>query len=69
VPTVSPNQPRTPIRGVRVPDPLWQAVQECAASEGRTASDATRALFEGYVSGAFRIESPEQPQTPPLPEG
>lgn len=47
---VSPNQPKTPIRGVRIPDDLWAAVQAKAASEGRSASDVVRDLLTEYVA-------------------
>lgn len=40
----------TPIRGVRIPDDQWAAVQAKAASEGRTASDVVRDLLTEYVA-------------------
>lgn len=46
---VSPNAPKTPIRGVRIPDDLWAAVQAKAAAEGRTASDVVRDLLAAWV--------------------
>ena len=66
--TVSPNQPRTPIRGVRIADDLWIAVQQLAKAEGRTASDLVRGLLEQYVAGEILAPSPERPSTP-TPEG
>lgn len=47
---VTPNAPKTPIRGVRVPDDLWQAAQAKAAAEGRTVSEVVREMLEQYVS-------------------
>jgi len=46
---VSPNQPATKIRGVRIPDELWEAVQAKAAAEGTTASDVVRDLLARWV--------------------
>jgi predicted DNA binding CopG/RHH family protein len=48
--SVSPNQPKTPIRGVRVPDALWEAAQAKASAEGRPLSDVIRDLLTKYVS-------------------
>jgi hypothetical protein len=45
-----PNQPKTPLRSVRVPDPLWDATKTEAAKRGETATDVViRALTE-YIS-------------------
>jgi len=46
---VSPNQPKTPIRGVRVPDDLWEAVQAKAAAQGRAVSDVIRELLTQWL--------------------
>lgn len=46
---VSPNRPATKIRGIRIPDDLWEAVQEKAAEQGRTASDVVRDLLAAWV--------------------
>ena len=46
---MSPNQPKTPLRTVRVDDELWQAVQAKAAEEGRTVSDVIRAALRRYL--------------------
>lgn len=48
--SVSPNQPATPIRGVRVPDDLWRAAQDKAAAEGRTVSEVVRELLAGWLA-------------------
>lgn len=44
-----PNRPSTPIRGIRVPDPLWQQVKAKAGPRG--ASRIAVALFRAYVAG------------------
>ena len=44
-----PNKPATPIRGIRVPDELWQAAQRVASDRGETVSEAVRRLLERYV--------------------
>lgn len=44
-----PNKPRTPIRGVRVPDDLWAAAQEKAKERGESVSDVVRRALERYV--------------------
>jgi len=44
-----PNKPRTPIRGVRIPDELWEDAQRVAAARGEYVSDEVRAALERYV--------------------
>lgn len=44
-----PNQPKTKIRAVRVPDDLWIAAQEVAAERGESVSDEIRSALERYV--------------------
>ena len=44
-----PNKPKTPIRGVRIPDNLWQEAQRTAAERGESVSDEVRAALERYV--------------------
>ena len=44
-----PDQPRTPLRSIRVPDELWRAAQEKAAREGTTVSDAVRGFLARWV--------------------
>jgi antitoxin component of RelBE/YafQ-DinJ toxin-antitoxin module len=44
-----PNQPKTPLRNVRVDDQLWTAVQAKAAAQGRTVSDVIRDMLRRYV--------------------
>lgn len=49
-----PNQPRTPIRGIRIPNELWEAAQQVAADRGETVSDEVRRALERYVKRAQR---------------
>jgi phosphoribosyl 1,2-cyclic phosphodiesterase len=49
-----PNRPRTPIRGIRVPDELWAAAQQVAADKGETVSDEVRRSLERYVKKVRR---------------
>jgi predicted DNA binding CopG/RHH family protein len=44
-----PNQPKTKIRGVRVPDPLWEAVKAKAADRGETVTAVLIRALERYV--------------------
>lgn len=44
-----PNKPRTPIRGVRVPDELWQDAQAVAKARDEDVSAEIRAGLERYV--------------------
>lgn len=44
-----PNQPKTKIRAVRVPDELWEAAQAVAAKKGESVSDEIRRSLERYV--------------------
>lgn len=44
-----PNQPKTPARGVRVADDLWQAAKKKAAEEGETVTDVIVRALEEYV--------------------
>jgi hypothetical protein len=43
---MSPNQPKTPVRGVRLPDPIWDEVRATAAAEGIAPSDVMRDRLE-----------------------
>ena len=45
-----PNQPKTPVRGLRVDDDLWHAAQEKAKAEGRTMTDVLVAYLKRYVA-------------------
>lgn len=47
--SVSPSK-GTPVRTIRVPDDLWNAAKNKAASEGNKLGDVLRAMLEDYVS-------------------
>lgn len=44
-----PNQPKTKIRGFRIPDELYNAAVAKAAARGESVSDVVRAALERYV--------------------
>lgn len=44
-----PNQPKTPKRGVRVPDELWQAVKVKAKDRGETVTDVILRALKRYL--------------------
>lgn len=44
-----PNQPKTPIRGIRIPNELWEQAQRYAATDGITVSEIVRRCLENYV--------------------
>lgn len=44
-----PNQPKTPLRAIRVPDDLWKAAKAVAKERGETLSDVMRAALVEYV--------------------
>lgn len=46
---MSPNKPKTPIRGVRVPDKVWKDAQKKAEERGENVSDAVRRCLEEYA--------------------
>lgn len=50
-PTVTwvPNQPATPHRTIRVPDELWEAVQQVAAERGETVTDVVLRALTRYA--------------------
>lgn len=41
---------KTPIRGIRVPDGVWQAAKDKAATEGKTITDVILAALQRYVN-------------------
>jgi predicted HicB family RNase H-like nuclease len=51
-----PNQPKTPIRTVRVGGPLWEAAQKAAAERGESVSDVVRRALAEYVLGTTDFE-------------
>lgn len=48
---VVPNQPKTPLRSVRIAADLWDAAKREAARRGETVSDAIRRFLEDYTRG------------------
>lgn len=46
---MSPNQPRTPARTVRIDDATWSALQAQATRDGVTVSEIVRAALAAYV--------------------
>ena len=44
-----PNQPKTPVRSVRIPDDVWRAAQAKAAAEGETVTDVVLRALRRYV--------------------
>lgn len=44
-----PNQPKTKVRGVRVPDDLWRASQAKAAKHGETVTAVVIRALERYT--------------------
>jgi hypothetical protein len=45
-----PNQPKTPVRGIRVDEDLWRAAQAKAEAEGRPLTSVLVAYLKRYVS-------------------
>lgn len=45
-----PNQPKTPLRSVRVPDDVWDAVKAKAEDRGETVTDVILRALRRYVS-------------------
>lgn len=60
-----PNQPKTPMRSVRIADPLWTEVAKRADLEGQTVTAVIREALERYVDAApAETLGGEPPQTP-----
>lgn len=47
-----PNQPKTPNRVIRVPDPLWTEARTLAREQGETVSAVIRQALAEYVKRA-----------------
>ena len=47
---MSPNQPKTPMRSLRIDDGLWQQVRERAEAEGRTVTALIRDALRQYLA-------------------
>lgn len=52
-----PNKPKTTIRGIRVPDDLWEAAQAKAAGQERPVSEVVRRYLESYVMTDEEVEA------------
>lgn len=44
-----PNQPKTPVRTVRIADEIWAELKKRAAAQGVTASDLLREALEKFL--------------------
>jgi predicted transcriptional regulator len=44
-----PNQPKTPARGIRLPDTTWEALQREAEAKQQTPSELVRAILGRHV--------------------
>lgn len=60
-----PNQPKTPIRSIRVPDDIWLPARALAAELGDTLTDVIRKALAAYVAGG-RPESTVDSQSEAL---
>ena len=47
---VTPNQPKTPIRSVRVPDEKWFPGMAYASDDGETISDVIRRAIDDHIA-------------------
>lgn len=58
---------KTPVRSVRLPDPLWDAVRQVAEAKGWTASDVVAAALHRYITAELASEGGAAGQpTPPV---
>lgn len=46
---MTPNQPGTPARTIRIPDDLWRTVRELAAQQDTTPSEIIRRAITTYT--------------------
>lgn len=46
---VSPNQPKTPIRSIRVPDEIWDPAKVKVKAEGTNLSELIREFLAEYI--------------------
>jgi predicted HicB family RNase H-like nuclease len=49
-----PNQPKTPVRGIRVPDDLWNAALAKASARGDSLSQVIREALRKYLQAEER---------------
>jgi len=45
-----PNQPKTPLRSVRIDTELWADAKHAAAEDGTSVSDVIRVLLESWLN-------------------
>lgn len=48
--TDMPNQPKTPLRSVRIPDEEWDPAKERAQENGETMTDVIRRSLREYIT-------------------
>jgi hypothetical protein len=51
-----PNQPKTPIRSIRIPEELWDELKQAAAEDGTDVSTIMRAQAERYLKRRKRAK-------------
>ncbi|MEU1273005.1 hypothetical protein [Streptomyces sp. NPDC005799] len=56
-----PKTGETPIRNVRVPDGIWDAVKAKAKAEGRTITDVVVTALHRYAATPTKTTAPERP--------
>lgn len=56
-----PKTGETPIRNVRVPDGVWNAVKAKAETEGRTITDVVVTALHRYASTPAKTDEPPVP--------
>lgn len=49
-PSEVPNQPKTPLRSIRIPDDLWQSARDVAAARGDSLGDVIRQALTRYIA-------------------
>lgn len=49
VPGVSPNQPATPTRSIRIPDEIWEPAVRKAAAEGTTVTEVVIRCLQRFL--------------------
>lgn len=67
---MSPQDTRrhTPLRTIRIDEPLWAAVQETAERRGETVSDVVRDALRGYVAQHVAGDPRSEPDRHPCGE-
>ena len=52
-----PNQPKTPLRSVRVPDQVWDKARDKCAKEGRTLTSVILEALSAYADDGSTVAS------------